>query len=91
MPKRTDRGQVAESKQVEAIVQRLNAIINLLSRAQDPQAPISDRIRLLKDSGLSNAEVANIVGKSATYVFVVSSRTGRKKKPSAKRRKGGAK
>ena len=75
------------SKDLAAVVRRLNAIINLLSRSKVEKAPaISDRIRLLKESGLTNPEIGQIVGKGPNYVGVVSARKPKSKK--VKPRKG---
>ena len=64
---------MAESRDTELVLKRLDAIISVLletSRPAGKEIQMSERIRILYNAGLRPIEIARILGISATNVNV---------------------
>lgn len=67
-------GKEAAEKTRDPVVKRLDVIINLMLQAIEAQSGNEEEqrkrkeIKMLNDAGLSNAEVAQILGKSEGYI-----------------------
>ncbi len=68
----------------DKMIERLDIIINLLAAQVAPADSLTDRVRILRSAGMSNTQIAKVVGTTADSVSTLSRRPT-KKKSSAKR------
>ena len=90
MPKRKNSYPETVNQQSDenAIVKRLNIIIHLLLNQAEPKGADETaraEIKMLKDLGLTNVEIAAILGKTESYISSALSKLKKKKKKKAKK------
>jgi transcriptional regulator len=66
--------EINQSESFENLAKRLDVIISILIKEREDEMTITAGVSLLKSFGLSNSEIANILGTTKRTVEVTSSR-----------------
>lgn len=68
-----------DDRQFKELTSRLDAIIKLLALGLPQTLSLADKIVMMRDAGLKNAQIAQILGTSEGYVSVALDRAKKSK------------